>query len=93
MYCVYILYSKKLDRFYIGLTSDFDVRMEFHKNPEGLKFTAKVDDWMLFDTTACESISQVSSIEKYIKSMKSKAYIKNFKQYPEMKDKLKAKYE
>ncbi|WP_040506980.1 GIY-YIG nuclease family protein, partial [Gillisia limnaea] len=42
--CVYILFSEKLDRFYIGSTSDFDVRMDFHRNSEARKFTAKADE-------------------------------------------------
>jgi putative endonuclease len=48
MNCVYILYSAKLNRFYIGFTSDFDTRLEFHKNAESHKFTAKAEDWELF---------------------------------------------
>ena len=30
-YCVYIIYSIKLDKFYIGETSDFKNRLEEHK--------------------------------------------------------------
>ena len=92
MFSVYILYSAILDRFYIGSTSDFEVRMKFHDNSEARKFTAKTDDWILFDKIDCESKSQVLSIEKHIKSMKSKTYIKNLKQYPEMKEKLKIRF-
>ena len=92
MYCVYILYSEVLDRFYTGFTSNFDVRMEFHQNPEASKFTAKAKDWVLFDTIECESKALALSVEKHIKSMKSKAYIKNLKKYPEMKEKLKLQY-
>ena len=92
MFSVYILYSEKLDRFYTGSTSDFDVRMEFHDNPEARKFTSKANDWILFDKIDCENKSQALSIEKHIKSMKSKIYIKNLKQYAEMKEKLKEKY-
>ena len=40
MNCVYILHSIKLNRFYIGFTSDFEIRMEFHKNAESNKFTS-----------------------------------------------------
>ena len=92
MYLVYLLFSGKLDRFYVGATSNFDVRMEFHDNPEARKFTARADDWILFDKIECESKRQALSIEKHVKSMKSKTYIKNLKQYPEMKEKLKTKF-
>jgi putative endonuclease len=86
MYNVYILFSGKLDRFYTGSTSNLDVRMEFHYNPEARKFTAKAKDWVLYDTIGCESKFQAISIEKHIKSMKSKIHIRNLKKYPEMKD-------
>ncbi|MFH7003461.1 GIY-YIG nuclease family protein, partial [Flavobacterium bizetiae] len=32
MNIVYILHSNKLNRFYIGFTSNFDTRLEFHEN-------------------------------------------------------------
>ncbi|WP_313114859.1 GIY-YIG nuclease family protein [Aequorivita sediminis] len=43
-YCVYILYSDSLSRFYIGYTSNFDVRIAFHENPEPRKFTYNAKD-------------------------------------------------
>jgi len=46
MYTVYILHSPKFNRFYTGSTSDFDTRLDFHRNPEARKFTAKVRDWV-----------------------------------------------
>lgn len=88
MFNVYILYSAKIDRFYTGSTSDLNQRLEFHDNPDARKFTAKADDWILFDKIDCESKYQALAIEKHIKSMKSKTYIRNLKKYPEMKDKL-----
>ncbi|CAN5240561.1 hypothetical protein BH23BAC2_BH23BAC2_14490 [soil metagenome] len=92
MYSVYILFSGNLDRFYIGSTSDYDVRMIFHNDPEARKFTAKANDWILFDKIDCEIKIQALSIERHIKSMKSKTYIKNLKLYPEMKEKLIERY-
>ena len=41
---VYILYSNKINRYYIGFTQNFNLRMQFHKNAEGRKFTAKAND-------------------------------------------------
>jgi putative endonuclease len=38
-YSVYILNSEKLDRFYIGFTSNLEKRLEFHLNAESHKFT------------------------------------------------------
>jgi putative endonuclease len=91
----YILYSKKLDRFYIGSTSlEADKRLERHLNRYygHTKFTAKADDWVLFFDIKCNSFSQAQKIEKHIKHMKSKTYIQNLKKYPEISVKLLEKY-
>ncbi|MGI0108301.1 GIY-YIG nuclease family protein [Salinimicrobium sp. WS361] len=41
---VYVLYSRFLDRFYVGSTSDLEIRMEFHCTSPGHKFTGKAKD-------------------------------------------------
>jgi putative endonuclease len=89
---VYILYSEKLDRYYIGYTSNFDLRLEFHKHATHNKFTAKANDWTLFFSLNCSNKSQALSIEKHIKNMKSKVYIENLIKYPEVSNKLLIKY-
>lgn len=92
MNIVYILYSQKLNRYYIGYTSDFDLRFEFHKNADARKFTYNATDWILFLKIDCKSKKQALCVEKHIKSMKSKTYIQNLLQYPEIIHKLLEKY-
>jgi len=92
MATVYILQSLKLNRYYTGFTTNLDVRLNFHQNSEGRKFTAKSDDWTLFLEIACDSKMQGLAIEKHIKKMKSKIYIENLKKYPEIIEKLKKLY-
>ena len=92
MFCVYILHSKKLDRFYIGFTSDIDIRLDFHKISPSNKFTGKATDWEPFLVIDCINKYQALAIEKHIKAMKSKTYILNLKKYPDVIDKLKSKY-
>jgi putative endonuclease len=65
--------------------------MVFHENSESHKFTAKADDWKLYLKIECKNKHQGLSIEKHIKSMKSKSYIQNLLKYPEMIVKLLAK--
>ncbi|WP_291106344.1 GIY-YIG nuclease family protein [Flavobacterium sp. UBA6195] len=90
---VYILYSKKLDKHYIGFTENLIQRLEFHLNDsQSRKFTYKSDDWELIFTIECVTKHQGLSIEKHIKSMKSRIYIQNLLKYPEMKFKLLEKY-
>ena len=69
-------------------------RLERHiANYYGVKkFTAKADDWEVFLSIQCQSITQARRIEKHIKRMKSRKYIRNLKIYPEIIDKLKAQY-
>ena len=93
-YC-YILLSKKIKSYYTGITSEeLQTRLEKHisKHYEGQHFTHAASDWDLFLTIKCSTIDQARMIEKHIKSMKSKKYIENLKQYPEMKEKLLSKY-
>jgi putative endonuclease len=54
MNLVYILHSTKLNRFYIGYTSDFDVRLDYHLN-ESRKFTHNASDWITFLKIECQS--------------------------------------
>ena len=89
---VYILHSEKLNRYYTGYTSDINIRLEFHDNAESRKFTYNADDWKLIFSMQCETKLQALAIEKHIKLMKSKTYIQNLLQYPEMALKLKEKY-
>lgn len=91
---VYSLYSKKLNRFYIGSAKDFGSRFEKHKTHYfgKNKFTSKADDWEIFLLIKCDNERQAGKIEAHIKNMKSKTYILNLKKYPEMIQNLLQKY-
>ena len=90
---VYILYSKSLDRFYTGSCNDISYRTDQHLNKEHIKsFTARADDWILFWHYDDLNYKQAREIEVHIKKMKSKIYIQNLKEYPEIILKLKEKY-
>ena len=85
-YC-YILFSQKLDRFYIGvITQTPENWLEKHnQHSYGTNhFTAKANDWKEFLIIPCNCFSQALKVEKYVKKMKSKIYIQNLKKYPEM---------
>ena len=89
MHFVYILYSEKIDSFYVGQT--FDVPSRIDKHNQGYykhKFTARGVPWTLFLSIPCQNKAQALLIEKHIKRMKSKAYIRNLIKYPEIIQKL-----
>ncbi|MFD1094173.1 GIY-YIG nuclease family protein [Salegentibacter chungangensis] len=76
MHFLYILYSKKTDRYYIGETSDIRNRLKQHQQHHfKYNFTEKAEDWELklqFETTNRE---EALYLEKFIKRMKSKILI------------------
>ena len=93
MFFVYILFSKKLNRYYIGFTTNLNQRLDYHYNDtQARKFTYNADDWILVHSIECISKNQALAVEKHIKSMKSKVYIQNLQKYPEIQEKLLSKY-
>jgi len=75
---VYILFSDTLNQFYIGETVDFEA--------------SKANDWELFLKIVCKDRVQARKIETHIKSMKSKKYINDLKDYPEIINRLIQRY-
>jgi len=73
-YVVYIIYSKKLDKFYVGHTEDVEVRLLQHNS--GLSgYTAKVADWELKYTEYFLTREEARHRELAIKKKKSRKYI------------------
>lgn len=84
---VYVLYSKKLERYYIGSCIDLQRRLEEHKH--GIyknSFTAKANDWELLFSIDSLAYQQARRIEAHIKKMKSRKYIEDLIKYSGMKD-------
>ncbi|MBS1520626.1 MAG: GIY-YIG nuclease family protein [Bacteroidetes bacterium] len=93
MASVYILYSKKLDKFYTGSCKELFYRLNQHLSKEFIdSFTAKADDWELYFSIDRLEYRQARLIEMHIKKMKSKTFIQNLKKYPEIIERLKLKY-
>lgn len=60
----------------------------FFKN----SFTQKYSDWEIYHLITCENRTQARKIENHIKKMKSRKYIENLKQYPEISIRLLEKF-
>ena len=91
MSACYILYSIKLDKFYIGVTQEgVQERLIKHnsKHYGAHRFTATADDWELFLNIPTENYNHAIRIERKIKGMKSSNYIRNLKKYPELLKKI-----
>ena len=91
---VYILFSKKNAKYYVGFTTE-SVADRLVKHNEGYyddKWTEAGKPWDLVFTITCENPIQARKIERHIKSMKSTKYIENLIKYPEMTQKLLLKF-
>lgn len=92
-YSVYILYSQKIDKYYTGFTSDVEARLKEHNEPSLFNNWSKQGaPWILKFTINCESKSQAIRIENHIKRNKSRKFVENLQEYPEIAEKLKEKY-
>ena len=89
MYSCYILHSLKLDSFYVGESDNVSERLKQHNSGfyQG-SFTAQTTDWTIFVVLDCNDRAHARRVERHIKAMKSKEYIRNLHRYPEMREKL-----
>ena len=74
MWCVYIIYSNKIGRYYDGYTDDLEWRMERHNSGWG-KYTKRGVPWKLAYTESFNSKSEAIKREREIKRKKSSKYI------------------
>ena len=71
---VYILYSEKIDKYYVGACTDFDRRFYEH-NLGRSKFTSTGIPWELVYKEEWEDLVLAKQLELKIKKMKSRIYI------------------
>lgn len=80
MYYVYILYSKKLGKRYIGMTDNLRVRVKQH-NTGHTNFTQKGIPWQLIYYEAFLSKKDAIIEERFLKSGKGRERLKFLLQY------------
>jgi putative endonuclease len=76
MFFVYILYSNKSDRYYVGYTSDIENRVSKH-NARSTTSTLSGIPWELVYSEEFKSKTEAIKREKAIKRMKSRKYIES----------------
>ena len=91
-YSVYILWSEKLGKYYIGSTEDIDRRLAEHNDTDNHNWTKTGAPWQLFFVVECNCLLQARGIEQHIKNMRSTKYVQHLKKYTEIVYKLKEKY-
>ena len=71
---MYILYSEKLNKYYVGACIDMGRRLYEH-NIGHSKFTSTGTPWKLVYTEVFETLPLAKQREAYIKKQKSRKYI------------------
>ena len=74
MFKVYILYSKQIDKYYVGHTENIELRVQRH-NEGSTRFTSQTHDWVLVYTETYNTKGEAMKRENEIKRKKSRKYI------------------
>jgi putative endonuclease len=74
-FVVYILYSHKCDRYYVGHTDDLDRRIAEHNSGIGGKYSSQCRPFIVVYTESFATRSEAMKREKEIKAKKSRRYI------------------
>jgi putative endonuclease len=75
-YFVYILWSDKISRYYIGSTSNINSRLADHNSGKAV-YTRKGKPWILVYSEVFSSKVEAQKAERKIKAMKSSKFIEN----------------
>ena len=77
MFYIYILYSVSSDKYYIGYSNNYQRRLIEHNTMERrINYTSKHRPWILHAVFECSTKeSEAVSIERFIKSQKSRKLI------------------
>ena len=76
MFTVYVLYSEKFDRLYIGFTSNLENRLLSHNYLSKKGFTTKFRPWKLLHSEKFESKKEAMAREKQLKSGQGRQWIR-----------------
>ncbi|UZD24339.1 GIY-YIG nuclease family protein [Algoriphagus halophytocola] len=87
-FSVYILYSRSLDKFYIGYTANFTARLAYHNSTQNKIWTKRGQPWEVHLLIDRLEKSQALKMEKHLKKMKSRNYLINLKADPSAIDAL-----
>jgi putative endonuclease len=75
VFFIYILYSEKCDKYYVGHTHDIDIRIQEHNTGKGGKFSKNCIPWKLMYSETYPSRKEAIQRERSIKNKKSRKYL------------------
>ena len=75
MFKVYVLYSKKFNKIYIGYTSDLETRFLSHNKLAHKGYTVKFRPWQIAFSESYQTKQEAMAREKFLKSGKGRAFV------------------
>jgi len=76
MFWVYILFSEKIKKTYVGYTSNLEARLKSHNALGQKDWASKYRPWLLIHYEVFESKSEAMVREKFLKTGKGRIWIK-----------------
>ncbi|MBK8041558.1 MAG: GIY-YIG nuclease family protein [Haliscomenobacter sp.] len=75
MWYVYILFSKKLNGYYIGQSGDVALRLRYHNELSEHSYTSRYRPWELRRAYGFNTRREAILAERYIKGRKSRNFV------------------
>ena len=75
MYCVYVLYSERFEKIYIGYTSDLDARLISHNVMAKKGYTVRYRPWKVIHTENLSTKKEALVRERQLKSAAGREFI------------------
>jgi putative endonuclease len=76
MFTVYVLYSKKFNKTYTGITSDINARLQSHNTLGKKGWTIKYRPWEIIYTESYEKKNEALKREQELKSSRGRNFIR-----------------
>ena len=92
MHYIYILYSAKFDKYYVGQTDDVQRRLLEHNELSQTSFTVRYRPWAIALSLEVTDRSTALRVERYIKKQKSKRYIQKLISSKDHQERLLARF-
>jgi putative endonuclease len=77
MFTVYVLYSEKHDKIYIGYTSNLEDRFKSHNELGTKGWTIKYRPWKIIHTEEFKTKKDAAMREKQLKSGQGRQWVRN----------------
>jgi putative endonuclease len=80
MFTVYVLYSEKYDKIYVGFTSDLEARLKSHNQLSRKGWTVRYRPWEIIYTETYADKQSAMRRERALKSSQGRKFIRSLLQ-------------